>query len=99
MSKIDASKWEPFPIGTLFTIVKGTRLTKANMRDGDINFIRASAINNGITAHISNDEHIHLKNTITITYNGSVGEAFYQDAPFWASDDVNVLYPRFTLNR
>lgn len=99
MSKIDASKWEPFPIGTLFTIVKGTRLTKANMRDGDINFIGASAINNGITAHISNDEHIHLKNTITITYNGSFGEAFYQDAPFWASDDVNVLYPRFTLNR
>lgn len=44
MSKIDASKWEPFPIGTLFTIVKGTRLTKANMRDGDINFIGASAI-------------------------------------------------------
>ena len=99
MSKIDTSKWEPFPIGKLFTVVKGTRLTKANMRDGSINFIGASAINNGITAHISNNEHIHPKNTITITYNGSVGEAFYQDTPFWASDDVNVLYPVFTLNR
>ena len=30
-------------------------------------------------------------NCITVNYNGSVGEAFYQDQPFWASDDVNVL--------
>ena len=69
------------------------------MRDGNINFIGASAINNGITAHIANDEHIHPENTITITYNGSVGEAFYQDKIFWASDDVNVLYPKFALNK
>ena len=99
MSKIDTSKWMDFPISTLFDIVKGTRLTKADMRDGETNFIGASAVNNGITAHISNDEHIHPANTITITYNGSVGEAFYQDKPFWASDDVNVLYPKFAMNR
>ena len=91
MGKIDTSKWEAFPISMLFSVVKGTRLTKANMMDGNINFIGASAINNGITAHIANDEHIHPENTITITYNGSVGEAFYQDKIFWASDDVNVL--------
>ena len=89
MGKIDTSKWEAFPISMLFSVVKGTRLTKANMRDGNINFIGASTINNGITAHIANDEHIHPENTITITYNGSVGEAFYQDKIFWASDDVN----------
>lgn len=99
MGKIDTSKWEAFPISMLFSVVKGTRLTKANMRDGNINFIGASAINNGITAHIANDEHIHPENTITITYNGSVGEAFYQDKIFWASDDVNVLYPKFALNK
>jgi Type I restriction modification DNA specificity domain. len=99
VGKIDTSKWEAFPISMLFSVVKGTRLTKANMRDGNINFIGASAINNGITAHIANDEHIHPENTITITYNGSVGEAFYQDKIFWASDDVNVLYPKFALNK
>lgn len=99
MGKIDTSKWEAFPISMLFSVIKGTRLTKANMRDGNINFIGASAINNGITAHIANDEHIHPENTITITYNGSVGEAFYQDKIFWASDDVNVLYPKFALNK
>ena len=43
-------------------------------------------------------EPIHLGNTISVSYNGSVAEAFYQPVPFWATDDVNVLYPRFTMN-
>ena len=99
MKKIDISQWKPFAIEKLFTVVKGTRLTKANMRDGDVRFIGASAINNGVTAHIANKEKLHPSNTITITYNGSVGEAFYQDKEFWASDDVNVLYPKFEMNQ
>lgn len=61
------------------------------MREGDIRFIGASAVNNGVTAHIANTTHLHPANTITVNYNGSVGEAFYQDKSFWASDDVNVL--------
>lgn len=99
MKKIDISQWKPFAIEKLFTVVKGTRLTKANMRDGEIRFIGASAINNGVTAQIANKEKLHPANTITITYNGSVGEAFYQDKEFWASDDVNVLYPKFEMNQ
>ena len=99
MNKIDISQWKPFAIEKLFTVVKGTRLTKANMRDGEIRFIGASAINNGVTAQIANKEKLHPANTITITYNGSVGEAFYQDKEFWASDDVNVLYPKFEMNQ
>jgi len=99
MNKIDISQWKPFAIEKLFMVVKGTRLTKANMRDGEIRFIGASAINNGVTAQIANKEKLHPANTITITYNGSVGEAFYQDEEFWASDDVNVLYPKFEMNQ
>ena len=67
------------------------------MKEGNINFIGASAVNNGVTAHIGNSEHLHPANTITVSYNGSVGEAFYQTQIFWASDDVNVLYPQFHL--
>lgn len=99
LNSVDARKWSAFPIGNLFEIKKGTRLTKANMKNGETNFIGASAVNNGITAHILNGGHLHPENTITITYNGSVGEAFYQDEPFWASDDVNVLYPKFAMNK
>lgn len=98
MNRIDTSKWKNFEIGSLFDIVKGTRLTKANMKPGDIRFIGSSAMNNGWTTSIKNDEHLHPANTLTVCYNGSVGETFYQDAPFWASDDVNVLYPKFKMN-
>ena len=100
--QIEMSDWQTFSLsgeGGLFTIVKGTRLTRADMRGGDIDYIGASATNNGITNQIANDEHLHPANTITVSYNGSVGEAFYQDRQFWASDDVNVLYPRFELSR
>lgn len=96
---LDISSWKLFQISELFNVQKGKRLTKADMKDGKIRFIGASAINNGITAYISNDEHLHLQNTITLSYNGSIGEAFYQDEIFWASDDVNVLYPKFEMNR
>lgn len=96
---LDISSWKLFQISELFNVQKGKRLTKADMKDGKIRFIGASAINNGITAYISNDEHLHPQNTITLSYNGSIGEAFYQDEMFWASDDVNVLYPKFEMNR
>lgn len=99
MSKMDVTQWRYFTIENLFDVVKGTRLTKAKMKDGDVRFIGTSSVNNGVTATISNAERLHPANTITITYNGSVGEAFYQDKVFWASDDVNVLYPKFEMNR
>lgn len=99
MKLIDIANWSSFAIGELFNVVKGTRLTKAAMLPGDIRFIGSSAINNGVTGYIGNDEHLHPANTITVCYNGSVGESFYQDEPFWASDDVNVLYPKFDMTR
>ena len=99
MAKIDTSDWKEFTIGRLFKVVKGTRLTKAHMTPGDIRFIGSSAMNNGCTAMVCNTENMHPANTITVCYNGSVGETFYQDQPFLASDDVNVLYPKFDMSK
>lgn len=96
---IDVTSWKEFVIGDLFDVVKGTRLTKANMKPGNIRFIGSSAMNNGITATISNSTNLHPANTLTVCYNGSIGETFYQDEQFWASDDVNVLYPKFEMTR
>jgi hypothetical protein len=98
MKKIDTTNWQEFNIGELFDIVKGTRLTKANMKDGEINYIGATAFNNGVTAKIGNTEHLHPAGTITVCYNGSIGQSFYQTEPFWATDDVNVLYPKFSIS-
>ena len=96
---INTTSWKKFKIGDLFNVVKGTRLTKANMKSGNIRYIGASALNNGETARIGNDEHLHLPNTISVCYNGSVGETFYQEEVYWASDDVNVLYPLFEMTK
>ena len=97
MSKMDMTFWEPFTLESLFDIVKGTRLTKNDMKEGDINYIGASAFNNGITYKIGNNEHVHPAGLLTVCYNGSIGTTFYQPEPFWATDDVNVLYPKFEM--
>lgn len=91
-------KWKKFKLGDLFTIVKGKRLTQANMTDGDTPFIGASAKNNGYTNRIGNLDNHHPGGIITVSYNGSIAEAFYQPKEFVASDDVNVFYPKFRLN-
>lgn len=86
-----------FALGDLFDLKKGKRLTKEDMRSGETPFIGSTELDNGVTAHID-EPPIHIGNTISVTYNGSVAEAFYQPEDFWASDDVNVLYPKFALN-
>lgn len=79
-----------FRIDEVFDLYKGKRLTKADMIDGPLNYIGAISNNNGVRQKIDAIKQFD-GNCITVNYNGSVGEAFYQDQPFWASDDVNVL--------
>lgn len=97
VSTVDHNHWSWFRIDELFDLKKGKRLTKANMTTGTTRFIGAIDSNNGLREKIG-QKPIHKGNTITVNYNGSVGEAFYQPKSFWASDDVNVLYPKFDMN-
>ena len=90
---MDCRNWKFFGFKKLFDIRKGKRLTKADMVEGNIPYIGATDSNNGLTARISNDEYLHSANTISVSYNGSIAEAFYQTKDYWATDDVNVLYP------
>jgi len=91
--------WKYFKMDDLFIFKKGNRLTADNMLPGDIPFVSSTKFNNGVRQYISNGK-IHKPNCITVNYNGSVGEAFYQDIEFIASDDVNILYPKnWELNR
>ena len=93
---LDISNWKSFKIIDIFILKKGRRLTKAHMLPGNTPFIGSIDKNNGVSAYIGQNP-IHDGNTITVNYNGSVAETFYQPVPFWASDDVNVLYPKFKL--
>lgn len=83
--------WKEFFLGDLFKIKKGKRLTSDAQTDGNTPYIGAIDSNNGVANYIG-QAAIHDGNTISLSYNGSVGEAFYQPKAFWATDDVNVLY-------
>ena len=92
--RLDTKEWKRFYLSRLFEIKKGKRLTAEDQEDGVYNYIGAIDSNNGIANHIS-QKPIHDGNTISLSYNGSVGEAFYQPEPYWATDDVNALYSRY----
>jgi hypothetical protein len=95
--KIAPATWRGFRLDALFDIKKGRRLTKNQMKEGDTPFIGAIDSNNGYRQYVSASPD-HAANTITVNYNGNgVAEAFYQSEPYYASDDVNVLYPKFAL--
>lgn len=91
--ELKIKKWNEYKLSELFNFEKGKRLTKDDMIPGNVNFLGAISENNGIREKISTDFY-WKPNCITVNYNGSVGEAFYQNKPFWASDDVNVLYAK-----
>jgi restriction endonuclease S subunit len=90
---VNETNWRNFEIGELFSIKKGSRLTKEDMTQGTTNYLGAIDNNNGVREKIGESPKF-MGNCISINYNGSVGEAFYQPAPFWASDDVDVLFPK-----
>lgn len=98
--ELDIESWGSYTLGSLFDFVKGKRLTKADMIPGTVNYLGAVSENNGVRERIETT-YCWKPDCITVNYNGSVGEAFYQAEPFWASDDVNVLYAKefWTLNR
>lgn len=99
LSDPNAGEWRDFRLGDLFDIKKGKRLTKAARVPGPTRFVGASEKNNGIT-DMNEVVPIFPAECLTVVYNGnSVGYAFYQDEPFFACDDVNVLLPKTVMSR
>jgi hypothetical protein len=95
---LDVATWKSFALSELFDLKKGKRLTKADLQPGSTPFISALDSNNGLRQYVS-AVPLHPANVITVNYNGNgVAEAYFQPKPFWASDDVNVLYPKFALD-
>lgn len=95
---IDCAKWKWFEIRKYFNVKKGKRLTAEDQVPGFTPYIGAIESNNGVSNYIGQAPR-HRGNTISLSYNGSVGQAFYQPKDFWATDDVNVLYPLFDMNK
>lgn len=86
---LNVKDWKYFKLGKIFNISKGK--TPKNQIKGNINLISATNSNNGVSKKIYTLENKYKANTITVSSNGSIGEAFYQNEDFFASGDINIL--------
>ena len=91
MMKLSDREWEGFTLEELFTINSGVRLEKKNLTKGDVPFITAISINNGINNFISNNNSSIDSNVLGVNYDGSVVESFYHPYKALFSDSVKRL--------
>ena len=86
------SEWKQFKYTVLFEMTRGQggKASDAKQNPGKNPYIGASAENNGVTFWTSL-KPTEAEGAITVSNNGSVGSAFYQEKPFLASSDVSVL--------
>jgi hypothetical protein len=96
---LDTSNWKEFEISQLFD-VKGTRTTKIDVliENGlGVNpYVTTQATNNGVRGFYSHTTE--LGNVLTID-SAVLGFTSYQANNFSASDHVEKLIPKFTLNK
>lgn len=81
-------QWKEFFLEEVVVINSGKRLTKADMKLGNMPFIGASEANNGITMFTSSSNESLDSNVLGVNYNGSVGFSFYHPYEALFSDDV-----------
>lgn len=85
-------EWKEFSIADIFDIKAGKRLTTADMDSGNLPFIGATELNNGVTNWINTPNETLDHNVLGVNYNGSVAEAFYHPYSCVFSDDVKRLH-------
>lgn len=92
MSVYEELDFAPVLITEVFRPHKGKRLIAAHRKEGMTPFVGGSEGFNSVTG-FSDVEPLFPGGWLTLTYNGSVGHAKLQPAPFFASDDVIALEP------
>ena len=99
---MNTSAWKEFHLYDVFDISMGNKMDRGKMSDGDIAFIGRTANNNGINARVgmvvNHEKYGSVKpysgNCLTLALGGSIGSCFYQEEPFYTSQNVVVLIPR-----
>ena len=87
--RLSDRNWDWFEFLNLFSIQRGESEYKYTFKKGNYPYISATSDNNGVSYWC--DKFNSEGNKITVSYDGSVGEAFYQSNRFFASEKVAVL--------
>lgn len=103
IKKMESAPRKIFKVGDLFNANLGGReVLKREQVPGTIRYVTNSLLNNGVSAHIGNEEAVVAsENEITIAQSGSVGAdcVFFQPAPYAPTERVIRLTPiRFDLD-
>lgn len=103
IKKMEAAPRKLFRVGELFNAnLGGYEIMKRDQVPGTIRYVTNSLLNNGVSAHVGNEEAVVAsENEITIAQSGSVGAdcVFFQPAPYAPTERVIRLTPiRFDLD-
>jgi len=96
---LNVEEWKEFRLDELFEIEYGTFIS-TKFKDGakgTTPYITTTAERNGIGRYIKKEPD-YPANSLTIATDGTVGEVFYQDRSFCASNITGVLIPKFEFN-
>ncbi|VVH59536.1 hypothetical protein BAZOLSSOX_746 [uncultured Gammaproteobacteria bacterium] len=94
---LDIENWQKFDYSEIFNIKKGNTPKKQN--DGSVFLVSATGLNNGVSKTVASATNPNKRGLITVSSNGAVGDAFYQNQDFYATGDVNILFPNFDCNQ
>ncbi|MFE7605680.1 restriction endonuclease subunit S [Brachybacterium paraconglomeratum] len=86
---IDPERWSDFRAGEIFNINSGKYVPTRDKKPGRTPEVTSSATNNGVSRFLDLPANFP-GGSISVARNGSVGTAFYQPVPFFATDDVRV---------
>lgn len=89
MNKLQDKKWNNFILENIFDVSKGIYLHSSKIEKGELTYITAKAVENGVNSFI-NYTSIFPRNSITIEKVSL--KAFFQPTAFYCSHDVSVLY-------
>ncbi|MBR0150577.1 MAG: restriction endonuclease subunit S, partial [Synergistaceae bacterium] len=86
-------KWGGFLISDIAEIVSGRGIFEDDRMPGNIPYVGASAMNNGVIHFVSNTNETLEAECISVNSNGSVGYAFYHPYEALYSGDCRKLRP------
>ena len=95
---ISDRKWKWFKYPEIFDVVKGHYNNRPEADEEGIPFISATESNNGITDYVVREgTKIFQAKSITVSNDGSIGNAFFQEKEFTCSHSVNVIriHPKY----
>lgn len=91
-------EWGRFRLGHLFDIRRGKYIPKIQQQPGSTRVVTSSSFNNGVSKWLDVDP-IFPAGSISVARNGSIGVAYFQPEPFFASDDVHVFVPNQPIDK